>query len=91
MQSHRHTHAGALVVDIGHLAANVDGVEVIARMQLAARRAGCRVEFSGASPELRALLIFCGLSGVVELRGEAEQRKELLDAQERVQPGDPPA
>lgn len=87
MDSHTHTHA----CDVSHLAANLDGVEAIARMQLAARRAGCRVEFHGASRELRALLCFCGLSGVVSLHGQAEGREQPVDVEERVQADDPPA
>jgi hypothetical protein len=76
-------------IDVSGLAANLDGVEAIARLQLAARRAGCDVEFRGASPQLRALLAFCGLSGVVCLQGQAEEREQPVDVEERVEPGDP--
>ena len=77
-------------IDVSDLAANLDGVEAIARLQLAARRAGCHVEFHGASPELLALLGFCGLSGVLCVHREPEQREQPLDVEERVQPDDSP-
>jgi hypothetical protein len=93
MDSHTHTHAEtpAIACDVSGLAADLDGVEAIARMQLDARRAGCRVEFCGASPKLRALLAFCGLSGVLCLRGEAEHREQPVDVEKGVQADDPPA
>ena len=50
----------------------VDGVEpdavtvdALARLQLAARRCACRVRLRGASDELRALVAFMGLDGVL--------------------------
>jgi len=50
----------------------VDGVEpdavtvdALARLQLAARRRGCRVRLRGASDDLRALLAFMGLQDVL--------------------------
>jgi ABC-type transporter Mla MlaB component len=49
----------------------VDGVETdavtvdaLARLQLAARRHGCRIHLRGASPELRELVDFVGLTDV---------------------------
>jgi predicted lactoylglutathione lyase/ABC-type transporter Mla MlaB component len=45
----------------------VDGVavEALARLQLAARRHGCRIRLCSASPELLALVEFMGLSDVL--------------------------
>jgi ABC-type transporter Mla MlaB component len=40
-------------------------VDALARLQLAARRHGCRVLLTGASEELRALVAFMGLANVL--------------------------
>ena len=40
-------------------------VDALARLQLAARRRGCRVRLRGCSEELRALLNFLGLRDVL--------------------------
>ena len=40
-------------------------VDALARLQLAARRHGCRVHLRGASPELRELVAFMGLDDVL--------------------------
>ena len=40
-------------------------VDALARLQLAARRNGCQVRLSGASPELCALVEFMGLADVI--------------------------
>jgi ABC-type transporter Mla MlaB component len=40
-------------------------VDALARLKLATRRAGCRVEFEGASPRLRGLVDFMGLAEVL--------------------------
>jgi hypothetical protein len=78
-------------IDVSELAANLDGVEAIARLQLAAHRTGCHVEFHGVSPKLQALLDFCGLSGVLCLHGQAEHGEQPADVEERVQADDLPA
>jgi len=39
-------------------------VDALARLQLGARRLGCRVSLRGASPELRELVEFMGLEDV---------------------------
>jgi len=43
-------------------------VEMLARMQLAARRSGRTLELCGASDELRELLALSGLSNVLPCR-----------------------
>jgi ABC-type transporter Mla MlaB component len=47
-------------------------VEALARLQLAARRQGCRVRLREASPELRELVAFMGLNHVLPEEGPAE-------------------
>jgi anti-anti-sigma factor len=91
---------GVVVCDVRGLA-NADAValDLLARLQLAARRQGGRIRLRGASRELRDLLAFTGLSAVlplemcvslVEPRGEPEQREEALRVEERVDRHDPP-
>jgi anti-anti-sigma regulatory factor len=64
-------------------------VDVLARLQLAARRAGGRIRVRGPSPELRALLGLLGLP--LEVEREPEQREPPLGVEEAVEPGDPAA
>ena len=40
-------------------------VDALARLQLAAKRYGCKVRFRNASPELRELVTFMGLTDVL--------------------------
>jgi ABC-type transporter Mla MlaB component len=40
-------------------------IDVLARLQLAAQRSGCRVRFENASPELCELIAFMGLRDVL--------------------------
>ena len=40
-------------------------VDALARLQLAARRTGCKVRLRGASPELSELVAFMGLEDVL--------------------------
>lgn len=65
--------ASAIVCDVGAVidadAAVVDGV---CRMQLAARRHGCRLEIRGASVALQELLYLTGLTNVVPVRQAPE-------------------
>jgi hypothetical protein len=74
-------------------------IDVLARLQLAARRQGRRLAFGNASPELRELLELAGLcrvlpcaepdaSGVQPL-GEAEEREEPRGVEEERDAADP--
>ncbi len=54
------------VCDVGADAVTVDA---LARLQLAARRLGCRVYLCGASPELLELVRFMGLTDVLPCDG----------------------
>jgi ABC-type transporter Mla MlaB component len=62
-------------------------VELLARLQLTARRAGGRIRLRDPDPALLALLDLVGLSFQVE--GQPEQREPALGVEEAVQPGDP--
>ncbi len=60
-------HGGAEVAlcDVRGVAADAVTVDVLARLQLAARRHGCQVRLRHASGELRELLAFMGLREVL--------------------------
>jgi len=73
-------------------------VEMLARMQLAARRGGRMIELRGASSELRELLVLSGLSNVLPCRQigsglevvrEAEEREPAGGVEEEGDPADP--
>ena len=74
-----------IVCDVGVLidpdAATVDA---LARFQLVARRAGHQVRLAHASPDLRRLLAFMGLTGVlpVEPERKTEEREHGLGVEE---------
>ncbi|GHE48564.1 hypothetical protein GCM10018782_23960 [Streptomyces griseoaurantiacus] len=81
---------GVVVCDVGGvLTSGLVLVDVLARLQLAARRAGGRIRVRGPSPELRALLGLLALP--VELEGQSEQGEPPLGVEEAVEPGDPAA
>ena len=82
-----------IVCDLRGVAADCVTVDALARLHLAARRAGVDLDVRHASKELKELLVFTGLNRVlrVEPGGEAEEREELLRAEEEGELGDPPA
>jgi ABC-type transporter Mla MlaB component len=57
--------AEVAVCDVDGIAADAVSVDALARLQLAARRHRCRIEFRHASPELRDLIAFMGLDDVI--------------------------
>jgi len=57
--------AGVVLCDVSSVEVDAVTVDALARLQLAARRHGCRVRLSGASPELRDLVAFMGLRDVL--------------------------
>jgi ABC-type transporter Mla MlaB component len=59
------TGAEVALCDVAGVAADAVAVEALARLQLGARRHGCRVHLRNASPELRALVAFMGLGDVL--------------------------
>ena len=81
-----------IACDVSELGAEVAAVDALARLSLLARGLGCPLKVRRASPELRELVEFCGLSaalGVVGRDGrQPEEREQPLDVQERVDPDD---
>ena len=79
--------AGVVVCDVAGLGPpGLATVDALARMQLAARRAGGRVRLRAPAPSLLLLLDLVGLR--FEVEGEAEEREPALGVQEAVEPGD---
>ena len=54
-----------VLCDVRGVATDVVTVDALARLQLAARRRGCRVVLRQASDDLRRLVAFMGLSDVL--------------------------
>ena len=54
-----------IVLDVGGLPCDVTTIDALARFQLAARRRGQRLRLRAASDELRSLIGFVGLGGVL--------------------------
>jgi hypothetical protein len=79
--------------DVRALPADAAAVDALARLQLAARRAGVELRLRHASAELRCLIAFTGLGEVlrVEPEGQAEQREQGLCVEEERELGNPPA
>ncbi len=84
--------------DVGALTApDVAAVDVLARLQLMARRLGLDVRFCGASVELTDLVSLAGLLGVLPLNGrlavepgrQPEQWEQRRRVEEEGDPGDP--
>ncbi|MEU7055359.1 STAS domain-containing protein [Streptomyces sp. NPDC046197] len=81
------TGAGVVVCDVGGLGPpGLGAVDLLARLQLAARRAGGRIRLRDPDPALPALLDLVGLP--VEMEGQPEQREPALGVEEAVEPGD---
>lgn len=51
--------------DVAGVQADAVAADALARLQLAAKRRGCRVRLTGCSPELRTLIEFLGLADVL--------------------------
>ncbi|MCX4905916.1 STAS domain-containing protein [Streptomyces sp. NBC_00878] len=80
--------AGVVVCDVAGLGPpGLTTVDALARMQLAARRAGGRIRLRDPDSALRALLALVGL--LFEVEGQPEQREPPLRVEEAVEPGDP--
>ncbi|MFF8725332.1 STAS domain-containing protein [Streptomyces sp. NPDC015171] len=78
--------AGVVVCDVGGLGPpGLAAVDLLARLELAARRAGGRIRLRGADPALPALLDLVGLR--FEMERQAEQREQALGVEEEVEPG----
>ncbi|WP_159104184.1 STAS domain-containing protein [Streptomyces sp. CdTB01] len=82
------TNAGVVVVDVAGIGPpGLGAVDLLARLQLAARRAGGRIRLRDPAPSLRALLALVGLG--FEVEGQVEEREPPLGVEEEVEPGEP--
>jgi ABC-type transporter Mla MlaB component len=81
-----------VLCDVSSLPADAAAVDLLARLQLAARRHGSELRLAGASRALRELIALCGLETVLpgELERQSEQREEPLGVQEERQLRDSP-
>lgn len=89
------TGAGVVVCDVtGVGPPGLAAVDVLARLQLAARRAGGRIVLRGPDPALSALLVLVGLSFEVErpfeVEGQPEEREPPGGVEEAVEADEPP-
>jgi STAS domain-containing protein len=80
-----------VVCDVGGLAPDIAAVDVLARLQLTARRLGVEIRLRHASSELLELIAFAGLRDVlrVEPRRQPEEREQRLGVEEERELGDP--
>ena len=90
--------ADPVVCDVGALVEpDAVAVDVIARLELIARRLGRHIHFRRVCGELEELLTLTGLRDVIALRADlrvearrkTEEREQLLRVEEEVEPGDP--
>ncbi|MFJ2396266.1 STAS domain-containing protein [Streptomyces sp. NPDC087843] len=82
------TGGGVVVCDVAGLGPpGLATVDALARMELAARRAGGRIRLRDPAPPLRALLDLVGLR--FELEGQSEEGEPALGVEEAVESGDP--
>ncbi|WP_416977020.1 STAS domain-containing protein [Streptomyces sp. T028] len=78
---------GVVVCDVSGLGPpGLAVVDLLARLQLAARRAGGRIRLRAPDPALRALLHLVGLP--VEVEGEVEEGEPALGVEVEVEPGE---
>ncbi|MDF3298245.1 STAS domain-containing protein [Streptomyces tropicalis] len=83
------TGAGLVVCDVGGLGPpGLGAVDLLARLELAARRAGGRIRLRDPDPALHALLALVGLR--FETERQPEQGEPPLGVEEAVEAGDPP-
>ncbi|MEU0334780.1 STAS domain-containing protein [Streptomyces sp. NPDC006193] len=80
--------AGVVVCDVGGLGPpGLAAVELLARLQLTARRAGGRIRLRNPDPALCALLDLVGLR--LQVEGQAEEGEPAPGVEEAVETGDP--
>ncbi len=88
---------GWVVCDAGALAPDAAAVDVLARLQLTARRLGLDVGLRNASDELLELIALIGLRDVlpvcaasrIEPGGQTEEGEQSLGVEEEADPADP--
>ncbi|MFF9392870.1 STAS domain-containing protein [Streptomyces griseoluteus] len=79
--------SGVVVCDVAGLGPpGLAQVELLARLELAARRGGGRIALRGPEPALRALLGLVGLG--IQVEGEAEEGEPAGGVEEAVETGD---
>jgi ABC-type transporter Mla MlaB component len=81
-----------LVCDLSALGkADLETIDLLARLQLAARRHGWTIRFLHAPPALRVLIAFAGLDAVlrVEPGREPKEREDPVGVEEERQLDDP--
>ena len=80
-----------VVCDVGGLAPDAAAIDVLATLQLTARRLGLEIRLRHASSELLELIAFAGLRDVlrVERERQPEQREQRGSVEEEGQLGDP--
>ena len=79
---------GEIAWDVGGIGeADAATIDALARLQLAAKRAGCRLRLCNATTELFELLLFAGLAEAlgVEPGRKPEEREEPLRVEEEGQ------
>jgi anti-anti-sigma regulatory factor len=84
--------ATSVVCDVGAVVSpDARVVDVLARLQLSARRLGCDLRLQRESAELQELLGFMGLAGVlrVEVGRQTENREQRLGVEEERELDDP--
>ncbi|WP_143667035.1 STAS domain-containing protein [Streptomyces sp. FBKL.4005] len=80
--------ARVVVCDVGGLGPpGLAAVDLLARLELAARRAGGRIRLRDPDPALPALLDLVGLR--FQMERQAEEREPPLGVEEAVETGDP--
>jgi ABC-type transporter Mla MlaB component len=80
--------AGVVVCDVGGLGPpGLAVVDLLARLELAARRAGGRIRLRDPDPALHALLDLVGLR--FQMEGQTEEREPAPGVEEAVETGDP--
>jgi len=81
-----------IVCDLSALGdADVQVIDLLGRLELAARRHGRTLRLRNASPALLALIAFAGLDSVLRLEAgrEAEEREDAVGVEEERQLDDP--
>ena len=81
-----------IVCDLSALGdADVQVIDLLGRLELAARRHGRTLRLRNASPALLALIAFAGLDSVLRLEAgrEAEEREDAVGVEEECQLDDP--
>jgi anti-anti-sigma regulatory factor len=82
------TGAERVVCDVAGLGPpGLTAVDLLARLDLTARRRGARIRLRDPDPALRAFLDLVGLT--FEVEGQSEQREPALGVEEEMEPGEP--